>query len=121
MVGCSEPSTEYISNMSGIFRYFQVKAKDEGSDNDICYSDVQVIRKVGLPPASIPAATSKRLREPQNSSNLVYTDQQGFKIGKYALEHTNKKAVDKFSEDFSRPIPESTVRNFKAFLKAESA
>ena len=58
-----------------------MKAKDEGLDNDTSYLDVQVIRKVVLPPASISLATSKRLREPQNSSSLICMDQQRFKIG----------------------------------------
>ena len=68
MVFKLRPITSTIA--SGIVRYSQVKAKYEGSYHDTCYS-VQVIRKVGLPPDSIPAATSKRLREPQNCSNLL--------------------------------------------------
>ena len=42
-----------------------------------------------------------------------YNAETRAKIGRYAAENGNKAAVDKFSQELSRPVSESSVRGMK--------
>lgn len=50
----------------------------------------------------------------KRGSYTQYSDETRAKIARYASEHGNKAAVNKFSRELGKPIPESTVRNMKS-------
>ena len=57
-------------------------------------------------------ASSSRSRKRKNT-NSYYDPKTCAKIGRFAAENGNKRAVEKFSQELQRPLSESTVHGFK--------
>jgi hypothetical protein len=98
-----------------ILQYFNKKNDDATSSSSVTEpispADEEVI--------AISQNASVLLKRTRLAKNHSYTEAERFKIGKYALEHTNSKAISKFSAELGHAIPESTVRNFKSQYKRE--
>ncbi len=59
----------------------------------------------------------KKRKKKRKGTYQTYSDEIRARIGRYAAENGNKKAVTKFSGELGSAIPESSVRNMKAYLK----
>ena len=57
--------------------------------------------------------TGDKRRKCKNRCNFHYNSETCVKIGRFAAENSNKRALEKFSREVQRPINKSTVRGFK--------
>ena len=53
-------------------------------------------------------------KQMKRGSYTQYSNKTWAKIARYASEHGNKAAVNKFLHELGKPIPESTIRNMKS-------
>ena len=58
-------------------------------------------------------------RQRKRKSNFYYDPETRAKIGRFAAENGNKRAVERFSRELQRPLSESTVRGFKKAYYSE--
>ena len=58
-------------------------------------------------------------RKRKSTNNCFYDPTMRAKIGRFAAENGNKRAVEKFSCELKRPLSESTVRGFKKAYYSE--
>lgn len=64
-------------------------------------------------PASTPQKGRKTSRYRKTKQYHLYTPEQKATIAKYAAEHGNTKASNRFTKELGIVVPESTIRTFK--------
>lgn len=65
------------------------------------------------PPIQVPQKTPKTPRYRRTKQYHLYTPEQKATIAKYAAEHGNTKAANRFTKELGIIVPESTIRTFK--------
>ena len=99
--------------MSSLYRYFSPSSKPylPSPEKEKATSTAKETKVVNQEVKKTLGASSCRQRKCK--SNFYYDPKTRAKIGQFAAENGNKRAVERFSRELQRPLSESTVRGFK--------